>query len=64
MALQVGYVGTPMLCIPNKPGNVGTWSSRYEGDYDFAASTMELRGDEPVLHDDVIATVAPPGNRF
>lgn len=55
--LQVGYVSTQMLCVPNSPGKLGQWGDRYEGDYDFADTTMQLRGDEPVLHSDVIALI-------
>jgi hypothetical protein len=54
--LQIGYVDTSMLCVPNTHGKLGRWGDRYEGDYDFIASTIELRGDTPILHDDVIAT--------
>lgn len=61
--LEIGYVGTPMICVPNTPGKLGEWSTRYEGDYDFAKTTLELRGDEPVLHNDVIATVHPRWSR-
>jgi hypothetical protein len=52
--LQIGYVDTAMVCVPNT--TLGRWGNRYEGDYDFIASALELRGDEPILHDDVIAT--------
>jgi hypothetical protein len=58
--LQVGKVGTPMMAVPNIPGQLGQWSDRYEGDYDFIAETMRLRGDTPVLHDDVIALIGDP----
>jgi len=57
--LQIGFVGTPMICVPNTKGKLGKWSQRYEGDYDFMKTTLELRHDEPVLHYDVIATVHP-----
>ena len=57
--LEIGYVGTPMIVAPNVKGMLGTWSQRYEGDYDFAKSTLERRGDTPILHDHVIATVTP-----
>jgi hypothetical protein len=56
--LQVGYVGTPMIVVPNEPAKLGQWSTRYEGDYDFIQSTMQLRGDEPILHAEPIAAVA------
>lgn len=55
--LRVGTVGTPMFCVPNKPGRLGVWSERHEGDFDFIASTMELRKDKAVLHEDVIALI-------
>ena len=48
-----------MICVPNHLEKLGTWSERYEGDHDFLASTMRLRGDQPVLHDDVVAEVTP-----
>jgi Glycosyltransferases involved in cell wall biogenesis len=62
LPLQPGRVGTPMMVIPNTPGLVGEWSDRYEGDYDFLAETMRLRGDTPVLHDDVIALIGDPAH--
>ena len=58
--LQIGYVGTPMIVVPNQPGKVGLWSQRYEGDYDFINDTMTLRGDAPVLHAEPIAAVRTP----
>jgi Glycosyl transferase family 2 len=61
--LQIGYVGTPMIVVPNQPGQVGQWSNRYEGDYDFLVDTMQLRGDAPVLHAEPIAAVTPPAQQ-
>ncbi len=55
--LQMGYVSTQMLVVPNVEGKLGTWGDRYEGDLDFAATTMLLRGDEPILHADVVALI-------
>jgi hypothetical protein len=56
--LIMGSVGTPMICVPNEPGKLGRWGDEYEGDYSFVTETMRLRGDKPVLHADVIATIA------
>jgi glycosyltransferase involved in cell wall biosynthesis len=53
--LRIGYISTQMIVVPNKPGLLGQWGNRYEGDYDFAHTTMQLRGDEPILHNHVIA---------
>jgi len=60
--LEVGYVSTQMMCVPNSPDLLGVWGDRYEGDYDFIATTMLLRGDEPVLHADVIAQIGRPSH--
>lgn len=57
--LQVGHVSTAMIVVPSNPALLGAWSDRYEGDFDFIASTLERRGDEPMLHADVIAEVRP-----
>ena len=59
LPIRVGTVGTPMICVPNHLEKLGTWSERYEGDHDFLASTMRLRGDQPILHGDVVAEVTP-----
>jgi hypothetical protein len=56
--LVEGHIGTPMFCVPRVRRKLGRWSNRYEGDYDFIRSTMGLRGDLPVLHEDVIALIA------
>lgn len=58
--LEMGYVSTQMLVVPNDPDLLGTWGERYEGDYDFITTTMQLRGDEPLLHGDVIALIGMP----
>lgn len=57
--VEVGNVSTIMLMVPNQPDDLGVWSDRYEGDFDFLAETLELRGDAPVWHEDVIAAVRP-----
>jgi hypothetical protein len=55
---RLGHIGTPMMCVPRTRRKVGVWSERYEGDFDFLESTMLLRGDLPVLHDDVVALIS------
>lgn len=57
LPLEVGAVGTPMLCVPNQPDRLGRWGPRYEGDWDFLASTLELHDQPPVVHPDVVAVV-------
>ena len=56
-----GAVGTPMFVVPREP--VGRWTERYGDDLDFITETMRLRGDEPVYHETVVATVRPPTTR-
>lgn len=56
---RVGNVGTPMMVIPNQPGKVGGWGTRYEADGDFLMETLALRGDQPVFHEHVVALIRP-----
>jgi Glycosyl transferase family 2 len=37
-ALRCGNVGSPMFVLPNRPERFGTWTGRYEGDFDFIRS--------------------------
>jgi hypothetical protein len=39
-AMTIGEVGTPTMLLPLLEGRVGSWTSRYEGDFDFIESTM------------------------
>jgi glycosyltransferase involved in cell wall biosynthesis len=52
-----GHISTQMLVVPRHP--VGAWTSRYSGDLDFIRETMSLRGDEPVFHPEIIASIRP-----
>lgn len=58
LPLELGHVGTPMLCIPNRPDRLGQWSTRYEGDFDFLTATLELHPDPPIVHPELVAVVA------
>jgi glycosyltransferase involved in cell wall biosynthesis len=57
-ALICGNVSTQMVVVPNVPERRGWWGDRYEGDYDFIASTARLAG-QPVWHEEVIALCRP-----
>jgi glycosyltransferase involved in cell wall biosynthesis len=57
-SLAQGSIGSPMFVVP-RDGSLGSWSTRYEGDYDFIRSTLERRGDRPCFHDELIALVRP-----
>lgn len=51
--LAQGNIGTPMFAVPRHAA--GEWTSRYEGDFDFALSSrMNLGGDAVVWHDTVL----------
>lgn len=52
--VECGNVSTQMVCAPNRPGQLGRWGDRYQGDFDFIVSTVRLQG-KPVWHEDVIA---------
>ena len=48
-----GNIGTPMFTVPR--GAAGQWTSRYEGDFDFALSSrLNLGGDAVVWHEAVL----------
>ena len=58
-----GNIGTPMMVWKNGTP-VGQWGGRYEGDYDFAASTHKVlpKGvDDFAWHEAVIAEICPGG---
>ena len=55
--VESGKIGTPMFVVPREP--VGTWTGRYGEDIDFISETMRLRGDEPVFHPEIIASIRP-----
>lgn len=49
--VRQGNIGTPNLVAPNTPARLGVWGDRYEGDFDFIASTLAHYPDGPVWHD-------------
>lgn len=51
-----GNVSSQMFAVPNVPGRVGRWTTRYEGDFDFIASTLSLYPEGSVVfREEVIA---------
>ncbi len=57
--VREGNVASQMICVPNIPEALGTWTNRYESDHDFVESTCRNLG-EPVWHDQEIALVHHP----
>jgi threonine dehydrogenase-like Zn-dependent dehydrogenase len=49
--VREGNLGTPQMVSPNIPSKLGVWGTRYEGDFDFIASTLAHYPDGPVWHD-------------
>lgn len=41
-AVAEGDIGGRQFVVPNIPGRLGIWSDRYNGDYDFVRSTLDL----------------------
>ena len=63
--LQQGTVGGHCLVVPNVRERLGTWTCRYEGDYDFVIDTLTRWRAAGVPHlgwcRDVIAVARPEG---
>lgn len=57
--VREGQVSTQMIVCPNDPTRLGTWGSRYEGDYDFIASTLAHYSAGPVWRDETICVWRP-----
>jgi len=48
-------IGGHCLVAPNVPGQLGAWTCRYGGDFDWIVSTLALWPIGPAWYDDVIA---------
>jgi glycosyltransferase involved in cell wall biosynthesis len=53
-----GYIGGHSLVCPNTPEKLGTWTSRYEGDWDFVQTTASFY-NRIIWRDEVIAIARP-----
>ena len=54
--IQCGRIGGHEFVVPNIPNRLGTWTDRYEGDYDFIVSTLaKWPPDSLVWRPEVIA---------
>jgi hypothetical protein len=51
--------GHQFVC-PNDHKQLGQWTDRYEGDYDFIRNTVDFYGDDAVIwKEDIIAVCRP-----
>ena len=62
--LNVGNVGTPMFCLPNKPDFLGRWAEKrgYDGDNVFIKDTIKKwpKGKKSIVWcEDIIVIVRP-----
>lgn len=58
--LAEGWVGGHGFVPPNRPGKLGRWGCRYEGDFDFIASTLaRYPEDSLVWREEVISRARP-----
>jgi glycosyltransferase involved in cell wall biosynthesis len=55
-----GNVGGHCLCVPNRPGQVGTWGLHYQGDFTYIAHTLRLWEPVKPLWCEAIIAVARP----
>lgn len=56
-AVVESQIGGPCFVPPNVPARLGRWGLRYEGDFDFVASTLAHYPEGPVYVDTLIYVV-------
>ena len=53
--VKLGWIGGHCMVVPNVKERLGTWTDRYEGDFDFIEETLRLWEPlEPVWRQEVI----------
>jgi hypothetical protein len=52
--VRCGNHGTPQFVTPNEHARLGTWGTRYEGDFDFVKSTLERYPPDALVWDSTI----------
>jgi hypothetical protein len=59
--LAQDHIDAECIVCPNAPEKLGTWTNRYQGDYDFIAGTVERWGgvERVVWQPEVIAQAQP-----
>lgn len=58
--VEQGNVGGHCIVVPNTPNRLGQWTCRYEGDYDFIRSTVDLWGEDRIVWRPEVIAVARP----
>jgi hypothetical protein len=55
--VRLGNVSTQMMVVPNDTARLGAWGRRYEGDFDFLASTLAKYPPDSLVWRDEVITV-------
>jgi Acetyltransferase (GNAT) family/Glycosyl transferase family 2 len=62
--IKVCYIGGHCLVTPNVQSRIGRWGMRYEGDFDYIHSTLDLYGgDKAAVFIDELISVCRPHER-
>ena len=58
---EPGHIDAECIVCPNVPEKLGTWTARYQGDYDFIAETVHRWGglEKVIWQPEVIAQAQP-----
>lgn len=54
-----GNVDADCVVVPNEPALLGSWSNKYEGDFEFTSQTVEHYGGEVEWVDELISLARP-----
>jgi hypothetical protein len=57
--VQCAQIGGHCIVAPNDPQRLGSWTDRYEGDFDFIAETLAHYPEEPVWCPEIISVQRP-----
>ena len=58
--IEQGHIGGHCIVCPNIPERLGVWTPRYEGDFDFIRSTLDLWPADAVVWNKTVIAVARP----
>lgn len=54
-----GHIDAECIVTPNDPDRLGTWTNRYQGDWDFIVETIRRYGGQTAWCDPIIAQAQP-----
>lgn len=59
-AVEEGHIGGRQFVVPNVPVRLGSWSDRYNGDFDFVRSTLDLWPEGSLVWRQEVISIARP----